>query len=74
MKWLILILFISCGKHESPSAIDLRDEDGDQILNYMEASQEQKHIANFETLGAIKGTLKIHHLNPVEIKFSNEAS
>ncbi|GEM_PF-1634718 len=74
MKWLILILFISCGKHESPPPIDLRDEDGDQILNYMEASQEQKHIANFETLGAIKGNLKIHHSTPVEIKFSNEAS
>lgn len=71
MKWLVLILIVSCGKHQSPPAVDLLDADGDQILNYQEASEIEKNLANFEPLGAIKGSLKFLHHGTVELAFSN---
>lgn len=72
MKLLFFFLLISCGKHQTPPAVDLLDDDGDQILNSMEASESDKHIANFEPLGAIKGTLKFNHTTPVELTFANK--
>lgn len=72
MKWLFFFFLISCGKHQTPPAVDLLDDDGDQILNSMEASESDKYIANFEPLGAIKGTLKFNHTTPVELTFANK--
>lgn len=74
MKWLVLFLLFSCGKHKTPEAVDLLDADGDQILNSMEASESDKHIANFEPLGSIKGSLKFNHTTPVELTFANKMS
>ncbi len=71
MKWIILILLVSCGKHESPPPVDLGDHDGDQILNHLETSDKEKYIANFEPLGVIKGSIIINNSYPIEVKFSN---
>lgn len=70
MKWLLLmILIISCGKHNSPSAEDLTDTDGDQISN---ADEERigsnKYIADVQAIEELKGTINI---NGSEYNFSN---
>ena len=72
MKWLILIIFISCGKHQSPPAVDLQDLDGDQVLNYQERSNLEKYTANFEPLGPLKGVIKFNHISSMEVAFSNK--
>ena len=71
MRWLILLLVVSCGKHQEPKALDLRDNDGDQIANAYE-SEVQKYIANVEPLGKINGTLQFQHFGQVEMNFANE--
>lgn len=40
MKWFILIILFACGKHDEPKQLDLRDSDGDQVLNYQESTLE----------------------------------
>lgn len=72
MRWLILILLISCGKHESPKALDLYDSDGDQILNANE-SELDKYIANTSPIGAVELKMKFHHETLMEYTFSNKA-
>ena len=47
MKILILLILIACGKHEEPNFVDMRDKDGDQILNYEEDSLN-KYIADID--------------------------
>lgn len=71
MKWLILLALVACGKHEEPKALDYRDNDGDQVLNYQE-SELDKHVANFEPIGSVSGTFSFLMNDKVDIKFSNE--
>lgn len=72
MKWLMFIIFISCGKHQSPPAVDLQDLDGDHVLNYQEKNDLEKYTANFEPLGSVKGIIKFNHTSPMEVAFSNK--
>ncbi|MFP5385315.1 MAG: hypothetical protein ACLGHN_04510 [Bacteriovoracia bacterium] len=71
MKWLILLALISCGKHEEPTAKDIRDSDGDQVLNY-EESDLDKYVARIEPLGIIKGKIRFTDQENFEIPFSND--
>ncbi|WP_408098713.1 hypothetical protein ACJVC5_07310 [Peredibacter sp. HCB2-198] len=71
MRWLIFVLLISCGKHEEPKKMDLRDSDGDQIVNAYE-SDINKYIANIEPMGKVSGTLRFQHLEQIEMSFSNQ--
>ena len=71
MKWLILLVLISCGKHEEPTARDIQDSDGDQILNY-EESDFDKYIAQYDSLGSIRGKIRFTDGQNFEIPFSND--
>lgn len=71
MKWLILLSLIACGKHEQPKKLDLRDSDGDQVLNFQE-SELEKYVANFEPLGRVNGVMKFTLDKIIEIPLSNE--
>jgi hypothetical protein len=70
MKWLILFLAIACGRHEEPLFQDLRDFDGDQILNYQEFGSD-KIIANVESPGEVKGIIRFLANQLHEVPFSN---
>ncbi len=74
MKWLLLILLISCG-HESPPAQDTADSDGDQIPNYLEAGSElQKYTASITPFGEMKATMTFRsELRFVTLDLSNES-
>lgn len=72
MKWLILLALVaSCGKHTEPKALDYKDSDGDQIQNYKE-TEFDKYVANFETLGDVKGVIRFNADKLYEIKFTNQ--
>lgn len=71
MKWLIILILIGCGKHQEPNHLDLRDSDGDQVLNH-EESELDKFVADFETLGKVKGVLKFNLDKIIEIPITNE--
>ena len=71
MKWLILLTLIACGKHEEPNKLDLRDSDGDQVLNHQE-SELEKYVADIEPLGKVQGVMKLNLDKIIEIPFSNE--
>lgn len=71
MKWLILILLCACGKHDEPKQLDLRDSDGDQVLNYQESTLE-KYVAFHDVLGPVKGTIKIYGEKLINISFTNQ--
>lgn len=69
MKWLILLTLISCGKDQVPPALDLADNDGDQIFNQLESDYD-KYVANYEGLGIVKGVIK-HSAFSSSLNFSN---
>lgn len=71
MKWLILLALFSCGKHQEPKLLDLRDDDGDQVLNH-EESELEKYVANYEKLGKVEGVLRFNLNEIVELRFSNK--
>lgn len=71
MRWLIFILLLSCGKHQSPKALDLRDSDGDQILN-AEESEVDKYIANIQDLGKVQGRIRFKLNEWHEFPFANQ--
>lgn len=71
MKWLILLALIACGKHEEPKKLDLRDSDGDQVLNYQEGELE-KYVADFEPLGKVNGVIKFTLDKIIELPLSND--
>ncbi|WPU65775.1 hypothetical protein [Peredibacter starrii] len=71
MRWLIFLLIISCGKHQEPKALDLRDNDGDQIVNANELDGDN-YIANVETIGSMKGKLLVQHNGILEVDFNNQ--
>lgn len=52
-------MLASCGKHTEPKALDLRDDDGDQILNYLEVSEFDKYVSNFQPITSKKAKLNI---------------
>ena len=57
MKWLILVLIISCGQ-KNPPVRDVGDSDGDQIPNYLEEKGElEKYTANIKPFGEVKASL-----------------
>lgn len=58
MKWLILVLLISCGQ-KNPPPRDLADSDGDQISNHDEASRGEleKYVAEITPFARTRGTL-----------------
>lgn len=73
MKWLLLVLLVSCG-HESPPARDVGDSDGDTIPNYLEASSElQKYVAEVIPFTDTKATLTFKNENrPVTVELANK--
>ncbi len=72
MKILLLLLFylISCGKHITPLAEDLNDDDGDQILNQYETGFE-KYVATVKDKFLVSGTMKFNSGKLFEVKISN---
>lgn len=72
MKFLILLMLISCGKHEQPTALDLRDSDGDQIQDYQEGEFE-KYIADYPRLEKVAGTMRFNTDKMNEVYFSNHS-
>jgi hypothetical protein len=71
MKWLILLALVACGKNHEPAALDYKDSDGDQIQNYKE-SDFDKYVANFDSLGEVKGVIRFNTDKLNEIRFTNE--
>lgn len=72
MRFFILLIFIiSCGKHESPPAMDLGDNDGDQKSNSFETGPLAKNIADIESLGHVKGMMSFHYEKEIQVQFSN---
>ena len=71
MRWLILILLFSCGKHETPKQLDLGDADGDLIVNEDEKTQAEKYIAEVRPLKAISGVVRFYNGMTTELEFSN---
>lgn len=55
MKTLLLLLLLAaCGKHEMPSEKDMRDSDGDQLLNEYEKAGMDKFMAGIVPLKEIQ--------------------
>ncbi|MGE3609081.1 MAG: hypothetical protein AB7I27_05795 [Bacteriovoracaceae bacterium] len=72
MKWLILILLVSCGKQKKHEWLDLGDNDGDSKSNYLENGLD-KSIANVESLPTIRGEISFYSGNEkVTGTFSNQ--
>lgn len=72
MKWIILVLLMSCG-HEAPPAKDIADSDGDHIPNYLETSGVQKYVAEIIPLGEIRGTLSVKLIEGhYTVEFAND--
>ena len=71
MKYFIFILFIiSCGKHEMPKIEDLRDSDGDQVINRDELSERDKSIAGIQPIEEIKGTFEFYQGLSIQRKYT----
>jgi hypothetical protein len=70
MKWLLLLILISCGKQQAPKAVDMIDSDGDLKPDILE-SESERYIANFQSLGLIKGTITFLADSPRVIEFTN---
>jgi hypothetical protein len=68
---LCFILLISCGKQEEPIALDLGDEDGDQILNKDELGFN-KYVADFPNIEKISGKIRFSANKMIEVSFSND--
>lgn len=73
MKLIILIILISCGKHEEPQYVDIRDKDGDQLLNHEEESI-QKYVAHIDEVKKVHGSLSFKEKEVQEIPVSNDFS
>jgi len=73
MRIIILLILISCGKHEEPKYVDIKDKDGDQLLNHEEESI-QKYIAHIDELKKVSGVLSFIEKEQQEILVSNEFS
>jgi hypothetical protein len=59
MKYLLMLLILaSCGKNHEPAAQDLRDSDGDQIVNEFETSDFEKNVADITPFGEIEAELR----------------
>ena len=71
MKTFLMILLMACGRHETPPALDLGDEDGDQIVNQFENGLD-KYVAEIEDIRPVSGIMHIPITNnqEEEIKFS----
>lgn len=50
-------MLVSCGKNTQPAPIDYNDDDGDQIFNYLETSERDKYVSNFQQISAKKADL-----------------
>lgn len=73
MKFVFLLILFSCGKHEEPKYVDIKDKDGDQLLNHEEESI-QKYIADIEEVKQVSGVLSFIENERQEIPVSNESS
>ncbi len=75
MKWLILVLIVSCGQ-KNPPAKDVGDSDGDQILNYLEENSElDKFTAKIKPFSEVKATLTFRQgTKLVTVELSNESN
>lgn len=71
MKWIVLLVLFSCGRHQEPAGQDLRDSDGDQVLNYQESPGKQ-FIADYEPLGLVTGHISFAAGEMTQLSFSNE--
>ena len=60
MKWLILILLVSCGKHSQPGYKDVWNENGDLIQDF---------VANTDSMEQVSGVMKF---DESILNFSNE--
>lgn len=69
----LLLLAAACGKHEQPAGFDFYDNDGDQVLNFQEKAEE-KDFANIPEFGGVRGILRIHGEDLIEIPIANDIS
>lgn len=70
MKWFILMMLISCGKHQEPGFKDYQDSDGDQVLNYEESALD-RYVADVAPLGKVEGVIRFNVDRPIEVELSN---
>ncbi len=75
MKWLILVLIVSCGQ-KNPPARDVGDSDGDQILNYLEENKDlEKYTANVKPFGEVRAYLSFRQgTKLISLGISNESN
>lgn len=75
MKWLILVLMVSCGQI-NPPAKDVGDSDGDHIPDYQEgAAAIEQFTANVNPFSEVKATLSFRQgTQIVAIELSNESN
>jgi len=64
MKKLILLsiasaVLVSCGKNINPPPVDYNDDDGDQILNYLETSERDKYVSNFQQITSKEASITL---------------
>lgn len=76
MKYLIFLLtVIACG-HQEPPAQDLDDSDGDTIANAYEMDDD-KYIAQYSSLEALKGTLTfgpVNQISKIDVAFDTKGN
>ncbi|MFY7994401.1 MAG: hypothetical protein ACOVP4_13980 [Bacteriovoracaceae bacterium] len=57
------VMLVSCGKNSQPAPVDYNDDDGDQIFNYLEISERDKYVSNFQQISAKKADLVLRLKN-----------
>lgn len=71
MRYFIFLFFIfSCGKNEMPKTEDLRDSDGDQVINRDEISKRDISIAGIQPIEEIKGSLEFYQGLSIQKKYT----
>jgi hypothetical protein len=71
MKWLIFFFLVTaCGQHIEPSGKDIRDRDGDQIVDGDEEGIN-KYIANISPLENVQMIVKLKGHNGPGVNFEN---
>ncbi len=71
MKWLILLFLVTaCGRHTEPAGKDIRDRDGDQIVDGDEVGMN-KFIANVSPIENIQMILKLKGHPGPGVNFEN---
>lgn len=72
--FILLILTLSCGKHQMPDEQDFRDSDGDQVLNKDEVQVMEKYIARTVPMEKIEAELEFYTGNTTPTKHTFQLS